>query len=77
MKYELDQLVFYMDDNHVNSAKITSRCTVENVHDELGIHESTREWIPFGLAGIRYQTCHGTWNEDQLYVSKKELLEAL
>ena len=77
MKYELGQLVFYMDDNHVNSAKITSRTVVENTHDELGIHESTKVWIPFGLAGIRYQTCHGTWNEDQLYASKAELLKRL
>lgn len=77
MKYELDQLVFYMNDNHVHSAKITSRTTVENVHNDLSAIDSPSKMTPFGLAGIRYQTCHGTWDENQIHASKKELLEAL
>ncbi len=77
MKYELEQVVFYMDENHVHSAKVTSRTVVENVHDDLSAIDSPSKMTPFGRTGIRYQTCHGTWDEQQVFASKKELLEAL
>ena len=79
MKFELGQLVFYVDDDHVNSAKVTSRTIVENVSNDYRSEndEQKKLWLPFGYNGIRYQTCHGTWDEHQLHASKKELLENL
>ena len=60
-KFELKQLVFYLKDNKLNSARIISRKYVEDS----------------GNRTIRYVTCHGEYDEKNIFESKEELLKSL
>ncbi len=79
MKYELGQLVYYVHDDSICAAKITSRSLVENVKNDWRSDNDVQKevWLPFGFNGIRYQTSHGTLNEHQIHASKEDLLAAL
>lgn len=78
MKFNLEQVVWYMLDNRVHSAKVTSRTIVENVHENWNSTAVQRAaWQPFGNSGIRYGTTHGQFSENQIFGTKEELLQSL
>jgi hypothetical protein len=60
-KYELDELVFYMLDNKIHSAKILKR-------DYNEIYNSQK---------INYRTSHGEFRENELFATKEDLLKTL
>jgi len=77
-KFALGQLVFFMCENRIHSAKVQSRKVVENAHDGWASTEEQKgEWQPFGKSGIRYRTVGQTHIELDLFASREELLEAL
>ena len=78
MKYELNQLVWYLKDNKIHSAKILSRMLVENALSEgTSDIELFEKNYAFGCNCLEYSTVHGKFKEDQLFPSKEELIESL
>ena len=77
-KFLLEQTVYYMQDNRVHSAQIFARHCVENLKEDYAVTKAQAElFTPFGPAGVFYATCHGTFNERDVYGSKEELAAAL
>lgn len=78
MKYELDQLIYYLRDNKVHGAPVLARMKVENLHSDWACTNAQKQvFTPFGEAGVFYGTCHGIIKEEDAYASKKELSSAL
>lgn len=78
MKYELDQVVYYLKENHVHSAAILARMQVESLREEWGCTAEQKSFFtPFGKAGVFYQTCHGTFSEKEVFVSREDLARSL
>jgi len=78
MKYELEQTIHYMMDNRPHSAPVLARTFVENVHEDFNCTAAQREtFVPFGLAGTFYSTCHGVLSENKVFASKDEMLESM
>jgi hypothetical protein len=78
MKYNLNQIIWYIKDNRVHSAKILARMTVENAHPDWAHTEQQKEtFTPFGEERRVYSTTHGTVLEHQAFASKEELLASL
>ena len=77
-KFNLEQLVFYLVDNRIHSAPITSRMVVENSHDDWACtNEQKAAWQPFGPSAVKYATCHGTFGENQIFESREALSKNL
>lgn len=78
MKYDLEQLIWYMCGGHMCSADVLARSIVENAHEEWA---STKEqksiFTPFGVAGVLYATTHGVFKQEEVFASKAELIEFL
>lgn len=78
MKYELDQIIFYIMNNVVHNAPVLSRICVENLHDDwISNKEQKEAFTPFGSSGIKYSTCHGVIEARHAFSSVDELLESL
>jgi hypothetical protein len=75
--FALDQTVYYMFENRIHSATVMSRTIVENVHDEIELAAGAPDWQPFGHNCIKYNTCDGILNQDQLYANQVSLVEDL
>ena len=73
-KFQLGQLVWYLRDNKVHSAKVLARLCSESEKDNSA---SDSPWMAFGRTRVEYSTCHGVINESQCFASKQELLESL
>ena len=73
-KYELNQAVYYIEDNKLHSALVVSRCCIEN---KLEAYTETQKEIyePWGKTQTLYKTVHGIYKEDQLFESKEELCD--
>lgn len=71
-KYELDQLVFYLQDNRLHSAPVLSRMKVENLHE--GSHSDFFNQFDCN-SGTFYATCHGIYKEEEVFGSKEELAQ--
>lgn len=77
-KFGLNQTIFYMGDGKVCSAPVLSRMVVENLHGDWNSNpEQKKAFVPFGPAGEYYNTCHGMWRGEEVFATKKELLETL
>lgn len=72
-KFKLGQTVYFICDNKINSAVITSRQLVENLLTEGG----NRQKNSFGYDGLNYATQAGTHNEKNLFASVKEATDFL
>lgn len=78
MKYQLDQLICYIKDKKLHSAPVLARMTVENLHNDWNSTDSQiRTFTPFGPACIKYATCHGIFDEEEVAASKEELISKL
>ena len=77
-KYELTQLVFYLRNNRIHSAQILGRKWVENLHDHrIASGRRFSPDLPFGNNCKRYFTCHGMFNEDEIFPTKEDLIKNL
>lgn len=77
-KYELDQTIYYMLDNCIGSAPVTSRVCIENLHETWNSNESQRQlWQPKGNSGVYYYTCHGEVPEGAAFATARELADSL
>ena len=73
-KFELEQLVHYMEDNRPHSAPVLSRMMVENAHEDwVATNEQANLLTPFGKGGAFYSTCHGIYSENDLFGSKEDM----
>ena len=77
MKYSLKQVVFCLQDNKVKSAQVLSRMVVENCHSTAHTKEQKEILQPFGESVVKYSTCHGVFDENDLFADKQSLLESL
>jgi hypothetical protein len=75
MKYELDQLVYYLNENKLHSANVISRMTVDNIREAECNPQQKDFYFAFGPSGTYYRTCHGTFNEKEVFDSKEKLAE--
>lgn len=72
--YDLDQIVFYLKDNIVHSAPILSSMCVENIRVEnVCTKEQEDFYFSFGKNKVQYATCHGTFDESELFESRESL----
>lgn len=71
-KYEIGQLVWYIKNNCIHSAKVVARSITE-VDPEFEKCRANNSWH----AKLLYVTIHGAWDEEQLYRSVDDLLYAL
>ena len=75
-KYQINQVIYYIYNSRVHSARVLSRMAVENKH--TAYTESERDlFTPFGESGIMYATVHGIFKEKYVFASKEELIESL
>jgi hypothetical protein len=75
-KYQIDQTIYYIQNNKIHSAPILSRIVIENKYI-AHTAEQKELFTPFGESGIRYVTCHGIFKEKYVRASKEELLKSL
>lgn len=73
-KFELDQLVWYLKDNRVHSAKILTRMIVENKFEDNGDDNAFRR---FGKSRVVYGTIHGDYYENEIFDSRESLANSL
>jgi hypothetical protein len=77
-KFELGQVVFYVRDNRVHSAPVLSRMLVENQRPDWNATPEQREfWQRFGNCRVMYATCHGEFQEEELFDSRETLAAAI
>lgn len=77
-KYNLGQKVYYMINNKIGSKEISSRCIVENMHDDWASTKEQKEsWQPFGKTAILYSTGNNIFNENEIFESKEDLVKNL
>jgi len=78
-KYKLQQVIYYMQDNKVHSAKVLSRKYVDNVFPKEKRYTKEQEqfFAQLGNEGIMYATCHGFFREDEVFGRLKELKASL
>ena len=74
MKYEIGQEVFYLKNNRVHSAKVISRKQVDSTHEPK---DNMDDNAPFGKTRKSYHTCHGIFDENNVFPSKDALCRAL
>ena len=67
-KFELDQLVYYLLENKLHSAKIQGR-----KYTDVAAEGATTKWVN----NIRYVTCHGVFDEKDVFATKEELSKAI
>ncbi len=78
MKFDLNQVIYYMRENKPHSAPVFARMKVENAYPDWVCNEAQRRlFTPFGESGVFYATCHGIVLESEAYASKEEMLAAL
>jgi hypothetical protein len=76
MKYELNQVIYYVRDNKVHSAPVLSRMQVENLH-KASTPEQKAIFTPFGENDVFYGTCHGVFDEAEVFPSRDALISFL
>ncbi len=74
MKYQLEQIIYYMRENKVHSAPVLAALEVKNAHQGWAHSKEQKEiFTPFGPAGVKYATCHGIVSENEAFASREEL----
>lgn len=76
-KFNLNQLVWYIENNKFHSANIISRIYIDNKIKDVHGKEQTEAFQQFGADQIQYGTVHGAYTENQLFASKEELVTFL
>lgn len=78
MKFELQQVIYYIRNDKVYSAPVLARMAVENLRENWALTKEQKTiFAPFGSAGVYYGTCHGIVREEEAFSSKIEMLDAM
>ncbi len=78
MKYELEQVIYYMLNNKPHNAPVLSRRCIENAHEDLVANECQDTFFKrFGDSGVVYSTCHTEVAEEEAYSSKEDMIRTL
>ena len=70
-KADLGQMIYYLNDNRVHFAPV-KRITFSILRQGYGESENKK---PISLT--EYETCHGKFLEENVFLSRKELAESL
>jgi len=77
-KFDLNEVVYVILDNRVHSAPVLSRMLVENAHPKWNATpEQARFFQRFGDCRVMYSTCHGEFQEEELFDSREALAAAI
>jgi len=76
-KYEIGQLVFYMKNNLVHSARVLSRANTENSDINAVTAAQKEAFQRFGPNSTIYSTCHGEFQEKDVFPTKEDLFKSL
>lgn len=76
-KYNLGQIVWYMLDGRIHSAKVLSITTVCNLYNSTATEQQKALFKPWGDDIVKYNTVHTDKYEADVYGSKEELVAAL
>lgn len=76
-KYEIGQLVYYMKNNLVHSARILSRVHRENSGIDAVTATQKELFQRFGPNCTAYSTCHGEFQEKDVFPTKEDLFKSL
>lgn len=76
-KYKIGQLVFYMKNNLVHSARILSCAHSENSDIDTVTATQKEFFKRFGPNCTVYSTCHGEFQEKDIFPTKEDLFESL
>lgn len=74
MRFQVNQIIYYLLDNKVQSAPVRSRIKVEN---DSAFESAKDSILVFGQTRIKYATKHGIFGEEEVAISKAELLTML
>ncbi len=76
-KFDLEQVVWYVEGGIPHSATIQSRMCVENAHDDwVCTREQEDLYQKFGVSIVKYRTVHGIYAEDKLFDSRLALMKS-
>jgi len=78
-KYDLNQMIFYMQNNKIHSAPILGRSTIETIRrcEEDDASAIGKLYNQLGAIGVFYATCHGIIKEADAFNSKEGLADHL
>jgi len=76
-KYEIGQLVYYMKNNLVHSARVLSRAHSENSDVDACTATQKEFFQRFGPNYTVYSTCHGEFQEKDVFPTKEDLFKSL
>lgn len=79
-KINVDDTIYYLKDNKLHSAPVISILRVETQPDAHLLAQTKEQlafYMPFGKSRVRYSTCHGVFDEQEVFLTKKELAEDL
>lgn len=76
-KFKLGQTVYWLSENKVCSADILSRVLVENKTERVANEEQRSFYHKFGPSGVAYNVHGSTMKEDEIFGSRRELVENL
>ena len=76
-KYEIGQIVYYMKNNMVHSARILSRVNSENSNINACTPTQKEFFQRFGPNCTVYSTCHGEFQEKDVFPTKEDLFKSL
>lgn len=77
-KFELNQVIYYIRNDRIHSAKVLARIIVENAHDDWTCTDAQKAlFTPFGQAREAYATCHGFVPVEDAFGSKQDLVNSL
>ena len=74
---KLNDIIYYIVDNKLHSAKVLSICKVEALQISVHTSEQSATFQPFGPPRSRYATVHGVFDEDRVFLSKEDLAKDL
>ena len=76
--FDLNQIIYYILDNRIHSAKVLARMQVDNAHEDWVCNDVQKElYTPFGPGGVFYSTCHGIISNRQAFGSRQDLVDSL
>lgn len=77
-KFDLNQVIYYIRDSRVHSARVLARTLVENAYNDWACTSAQEKlFTPFCKSGEIYATCHGLVPVEEAFASKAELATAL
>lgn len=78
LKFEIGQIVYYLNDNKICSGMITTIVIVENIGGEQHLtNEQEKNFLPAGKTRLEYYILKEEFNENELFDSRESLVQFL